>query len=148
MKRSFLLPHWCKVTGTVLFALVILWYVFLIVYVGDSHEKWGEIAAKTPKVLHGIDVILLAISMLMIAFSREKDEDEYVAAVRGKYLVLAFYIDCVVLIIATLAVTAYDIRYFATVAVSQMFLILFLHIVMFNIAMAVIRSRNRKEARS
>jgi hypothetical protein len=78
----------------------------------------------------------------MMAFSRERDEDEYVAAIRGKYLMLAFYVDTVFLIITTLIFHGWD---YLPIVAAQMFLILFLHVVMFNIAMAVIRRRRSRE---
>ncbi len=49
--------------------------------------------------------------------------------------------------VAITAFTVYSIDHLNIMAM-QMFLILFLHIVMFNIAMAVIRRRNKKEARN
>jgi hypothetical protein len=88
--------------------------------------------------------ILTGVSLLMIAFSRERDEDEYVAAIRGKYLMLAFYVDTLFLIVALLASTPFYWGYMS-VAAGQMFLILFLHVVMFNIAMVVIRRRRSRE---
>jgi hypothetical protein len=88
-------------------------------------------------------ITLLASSMLMVAFSKERDEDEYVAAVRAKYLTLAFFIDFVFVAVTAFAVNGLDYLYIMSI---QMFLILFLHIVMFNVAMAIIR-RKAKSAR-
>jgi hypothetical protein len=87
-------------------------------------------------------VTLLSAAMMMVAFSRERDEDDYVASVRGRYLMLAFYIDFVFLVVT--AFTVHDLDYLNVMAM-QMFLILFLHIVMFNTAMAVIRRRRGHE---
>ena len=78
--------------------------------------------------------------MTMVAFSREKDEDEYTAAIRSRYLSLAFYADTLIVVIGTLAI--YEFSYL-NFMVIQMFLVLLLYIVMFNIAMWHIRTENK-----
>ncbi len=69
-------------------------------------------------------------------------EDEYIASVRAKYLMLAFYIDFVFLVVT--AFTVFDLDYLNIMAL-QMFLILLLHIVMFNVGMTIIRRRRGHE---
>lgn len=83
----------------------------------------------------------ISISMLMVGFAREKDEDEYTAAIRSYYLTLAFYIDTAIIIVGTLVL--YNIDYLSFMLV-QMFLVLFIYIVLFNIAMLRIRKANKR----
>lgn len=140
MKTNLLMPHVCKTVGLIIMLpLAAAWLVFLF-FNGES-----GILSRIADILNehtGIFVALLALSMIMAAFSREKDEDEYVASIRGKYLMLAFYADFVFLVITSFLV--YDLDYLYIMAI-QMFLILFLHIVMFNAAMAVIRRRRGRD---
>jgi hypothetical protein len=137
------MPHWCKIVGLILFGLVVLIWVVFLIKMGNDPGYAQKHFSESPKILGGIDLILLAVSLLMLAFSREKDEDEYVASVRGKYLIIAFYLDTVFLILGGLTVSYHQI--FVRFVLLQMFLILFLHIVMFNTAMAIIRRRRGHE---
>ena len=131
--------------------LVMSWLVYWIHQAGRfsmTEVKIGPFGKFGDAIETAIDgsmdvyIILVAASMLMAAFSRERDEDEYVASVRGRYLMLAFYVDFVFVFITSLMVHDLDYPYIMSV---QMFMILFLHIVMFNIAMAVIRRRRSHE---
>ena len=137
MKRSFLLPHWCKVVGLsvmVPFTVVGLILIFIqpdwLDFIWDGHNVMATF------------ITLLSVSMLTVAFSCEKDEDEYVASERSKYLMLAFWIDFA--FVAITSFTVYGLDYL-NIMTMQMFLVLFLHIVMFNTAMFVIRRRRSRE---
>ncbi len=133
------MPHWCKIAGLIVIVpLIVAWLVFLFF----SHVAALGAIADFINGNAGVSIAVLAAAMLMAAFSRERDEDEYIASVRAKYLMLAFYIDFAFLIVT--AFTVHDLDYLNVMAV-QMFLILFLHIVMFNVAMAVIRRRRSHE---
>lgn len=141
MKKNLLLPHACKIVGWfIMVPLIILW---IMAWLDDNLGKLGNWANDFlfEKFMDPY-LILIAGSMLMVAFSRERDEDEYVASVRSKYLMLAFYIDFIFIVVTTL--TVYEFDYLNIMAI-QMFLILFLHIVMFNMAMFVIRRRRSHE---
>ena len=140
------MPHWCKIAGLILFGLVVVYWISLWIYAGCDSYALGRLIAKMLEnnSFASGDVIVLLVSTMMMAFSREKDEDEYVASMRGRYLTIAFYVDFVFLFIALLIF--HDMNSFVQIAAWQMFMVLWLHIVMFNIAMAVIRNRNKKEA--
>ncbi len=134
------MPHWCKTAGLVIMVPLILAWLTVLLF-GTS----GKFLDALGNILdENIDryIVLLSVSMLMAAFSRERDEDEYVASVRGKCLMLAFYIDFVFVLVT--AFTVYGINYI-TIMMIQMFMILFLHIIMFNTTMAVIRRRRSHE---
>ncbi len=133
------MPHWCKIAGLIVMVpLIFAWLVFLFF----SHVAALSAIAEFINENAGISIAVLAAAMLMAAFSRERDEDEYIASVRAKYLMLAFYIDFVFLVVT--AFTVFDLDYLNIMAL-QMFLILLLHIVMFNVGMAIIRRRRGHE---
>ena len=133
------MPHWCKIAGLIVIVpLIVAWLVFLFF----SHVAALGAIADFINGNAGVSIAVLAAAMLMAAFSRERDEDEYIASVRAKYLMLAFYIDFAFLVVT--AFTVFDLDYLNIMAL-QMFLILLLHIVMFNVAMAVIRRRRSHE---
>ncbi len=133
------MPHWCKIVGWVIMVpLIFAWLAYLFLSDVKALDAIGGFIDKNT----GICIAILAAAMLMAAFSRERDEDEYVASVRGRYLMLAFYIDFLFLVVT--AFTVFDLDYLNIMAL-QMFLILFLHIVMFNVAMVMIRKRRSHE---
>ena len=54
----------------------------------------------------------LTIALLLISFSRERQEDEYIAALRAKALVWAVYVSYVILIIGTVSIYGDAYLYF------------------------------------
>ena len=156
MKRTFLLPHRCKIAGwIVMVPLVIVWLLYWLDNIeaplmnfppfGDglgNLGKVGKIAGTIVDHWPTAYIIAIAASMMMVAFSRERDEDEYVASVRMKSLMISFWVDFTILAIATVTIYNFDYLY---VMSTQMFLVLFLHIAIFNISMAVIRRRRGHE---
>lgn len=132
MKKQLLLPHACKNIGWILLAPSL---ITGILYLINPDIPFAQYAWYDELLVIG-----LTISMTMVAFSREKDEDEYTAAIRSRYLSLAFYADTLIAVIGTLAI--YEFSYL-NFMVIQMFLVLLLYIVMFNIAMWHIRTENK-----
>ena len=62
--------------------------------------------------LDEVSVIGLTIALLLISFSRERQEDEYIAALRTKALVWAVYVSYVILIIGTVSIYGDAYLYF------------------------------------
>jgi hypothetical protein len=133
------MPHRCKIAGIILLGLYVL--SGIVLWLCIEFDACNLIQGSAQGA--GVDTIILVTLLMLIAFSREKDEDEYVAAIRGKYLMLAFYVDFVLLVVALLTVRNMNDLY--GIAVMQILMILFLHVVMFNIAMAVISRRRSRE---
>jgi hypothetical protein len=80
-------------------------------------------------VLNEILGISIIISALLVAFSKEKTEDEYIAKTRLESLVWATYFNYGILLVAILFV--YDLAFF-WVMVFNMFTLLLFFIVRFN----------------
>lgn len=80
-------------------------------------------------ILNEILGVLLIISGVLLAFSKEKDEDEYIAQIRLSSLVWATYVNYAVLLLAFLFV--YDLS-FLWVMIFNMFTILVFFIIRFN----------------
>jgi hypothetical protein len=103
MKSRYLLPHLYKKIGGVLFlvflALAIMslsFQVNLSWLAYDTSKAWSDGNLTDELAITG-----LIISMLMIAFSKEKNEDEYIAVVRLESLQWGIYINYGLLIIGT-----------------------------------------------
>ena len=57
-------------------------------------------------------VVGLTVALLLISFSRERQEDEYIAALRTKALVWAVYVSYIILIIGTVSIYGDAYLYF------------------------------------
>ncbi len=130
MKSKYLLPHlykkigWCIsiplfIIGLLLFPLElsdgVTWLNWLNKFPGEFTDE--VIAAG------------LIIGMLLVAFSKEKIEDEYINKVRLESLQISVLINYLLLIICILLI--YDVE-FLSVMTYNMFTILLLFIIRFN----------------
>ncbi|MFK5880445.1 MAG: hypothetical protein QM478_13230 [Flavobacteriaceae bacterium] len=73
--------------------------------------------------------ILLIVGGLIVAFSKAKDEDEYISKIRTESLIWATYVNYGILILAVIFV--YDMAFF-NVMIYNMFTILFFFIIRFH----------------
>jgi glucan phosphoethanolaminetransferase (alkaline phosphatase superfamily) len=89
-----------------------------------------------------IMIVGLIVSMIFIVFSKEKDEDEYIAQIRMYSLVWSILIGSALLLLATVFVYG---LYYMTVAFLNMFLILFLFVIKFNIELYKFRRTGRDQ---
>ena len=89
---------------------------------------------QTPinNVLNEICGVLIILSGLLVAFSKEKEEDELISMIRLESLVWATYWNYAILLLGFVLV--YDMA-FLTVMVFNMFTILILFIIKFNWAL-------------
>ncbi len=93
-------------------------------------------------VLNEILAILVILSGLLVAFSREKDEDELITKIRLESLVWATYWNYGILVLAFLFL--YDFTFY-WVMVFNMFTILYLFIIRFTIVIHKLRKSTRNE---
>lgn len=87
-------------------------------------------------ILNEILGILVIVGSLLVAFSREKDEDELITKIRLESLVWATYWNYGILVLSFLLV--YDISFY-WVMIFNMFTILFLFIAKFNLKLWSLR---------
>jgi hypothetical protein len=93
-------------------------------------------------VLDEILSILLIIGALLIAFSKEKSEDEFISKIRLESLVWATYINYAILALAIIFV--YDIAFF-WVLIFNMFTLLVFFLIRFNWALYKFKNQNSNE---
>lgn len=131
MKSKYLLPHVYKKIG---------WFITIpLLLIGILLFPLGEKLTflRSPTWLDTFpgqytDEVIAAgliIGMLLIAFSREKNEDEYINKIRLESLQISVLINYLLLIICILVV--YDVEFLA-VMTYNMFTILLLFIIRFN----------------
>ena len=144
MKNKLLLPRIYRPIGCILLPLAIAVMVafysysftipFLHYHPGQvTNALSGEsdfILSKTFSADYTgtVGMVLTFLSLFMIAFSREKNEDEYVGFIRMKALQISVYANYLVLGIASLIIFGLS---FFTVMVMNMFTILVLFILIY-----------------
>ncbi len=138
MKTNFLFPYRFKKIGWILFIpSVVLGLLYLIfdftpdflhvkaLFLGESGLFYGS----NDNLIDEIAGVFIIVSSLMIAFSKEKTEDEFLSRIRLESLVWATYVNYIVLILGILLV--YGMTFFYILIVN-MFTILFFFIIRFN----------------
>ena len=99
--------------------------IFINAFFGDKHF----IGIVNNNVLNEILGVLIILSSLLVAFSKEKSEDEYISQIRFESLAWAVYFNYTILILTFLFI--YDFA-FLWVMVFNMFTVLLFFIVRFN----------------
>ena len=144
MKQKFLFPNsykkygWLLLVPTLIFGAIAIFSsyepeflevnVFAIFNEGIFGKKENFSIIKN-NILNEIIGVVLIISSLLVAFSVEKDEDEFISKIRLESLVWATYVSYGILLLTILFV--YDISFF-TVMLFNMFTILWFFIARFN----------------
>jgi hypothetical protein len=108
-------------------------------------ELSGKVGYYVGTYLDTLAIVLTIIVLLMIAFSKEKIEDEYVAQIRLESLQWAVYCNFALLIIFTLFVYGFD---YYDVTVYNMFTPLVIFILRFNYILHIKPSFEKNPERS
>ena len=157
MKKNYLLPHAFKKIGLAMFVPFLAACVWLLL--GPGECEW--LSVKVPALLtldlmatsqwfgmtvtdpvNEICMLGLLISLVFLALSKEKDEDEMTAAVRMQSFVWSFWCTAIVMLIVILFVYDFAFMYFAF---ASMFVCFILYICKFNYEMIKIRRLQNEE---
>jgi hypothetical protein len=137
MNSRYLFPHYFKRIGWLLtiptmvigllmmFSNLNLSFMEISIHKDTLHLFAGDYNDLSDELLS----ILLIIGLNLIAFSKEKIEDEWVSKIRLESLQWGVYINSFILILATLFV--YELNYL-TVMTFNMFTVLIFFIIRFN----------------
>jgi hypothetical protein len=157
MKTNYLFPNRFKKIGWLLFIPGIILGIVFLIYESDislfnisvfaiaeeeilSDATYFSILRNN--VLDEITSLLLIIGALLIAFSKEKSEDEFISKIRLESLVWATYMNYVILILAIIFV--FNMTFF-WVLVFNMFTLLVFFLVRFNWALYKFKNQIRDE---
>lgn len=144
MTTSFLLPNRYKLIGWIIFIPAAIFGI--IISITGFEIEWlhgkvfsffnGEILKHNQSfqfietdLTNTLVGVLFIIGAMMVSFSKEKKEDEYIAEIRLSSLLWAVWVNFIFLLIAFLFV--YGTAFF-TVMVYNMFTILIIFIIRFN----------------
>ena len=145
MKTNYLFPVIFRKIGWIMF---IPFFVLVIAYLSDCDLTFpsSKVFSLIPFGIMNNDdwgdeliVLGLTVSLIFIAFSRERDEDECIAEIRMHSLVWAIIVNYALLIVATFLI--YDIAYLYFIDIN-IFTVLFLFIIKYNIALYKFRRIN------
>lgn len=151
MKKNYLLPHNFKMIGLIMlvpFLVACIWLLcgpcegdwFIVdvpaLFTLDiaSTSEWFGMTATDP--VNEICMLGLLVSLVFIALSKEKDEDEMTAAVRMQSFVWSFWCTAILMLVAILFVYDLAFMYFAFASVFVCFI---MYICKFNYEMIKIR---------
>jgi hypothetical protein len=144
MQENYLLPASFKKWGWSIFVSSAILGIFPLFYnwepafleldvpaifIDDLIENKAIIGMTNNNILNEICAVLVIIGGLMVAFSKEKYEDEFIASIRLKSLVWATYLNYGILLLALILV--YDFS-FMWVLIFNMFTILLFFIILFH----------------
>lgn len=145
MKNSLLLPNRYKQLGFILFTPIFLIGLYMMITGFEFSWLNAKVFSLLPQFSLGtkdansrifqvnlsktIVGVLFIIVCLLIAFSKEKNEDEYIAKLRQNALLWAVLINYILLIIAFVLI--YDVG-FMNVMIYNMFTVLLLFIFRFH----------------
>lgn len=148
MKKNLLLPHSWKVPGTIVFLISMtlgitsLFDVFNFSFLDDTpvfaifassvFDEAKVFNWTTNNISDEIMAILVIISGLVVAFSKEKMEDEFIARIRLESLVKSVLLNYLILIFCILFF--YDFGFYF-VMVFNMFTTLLFFIIRFRLTM-------------
>ena len=133
MRKNYLFPTTFRKIGWCLFVPFAI-TSFICLFDG-SNEDWLKVNALSDE----LSMIGLTVSLLFIAFSKEKDEDECIANIRSNSLIWATITAYSLLIVCTMLI--YDMQYLNFVFID-LFMILFLFIIKYNIELYKFRRSN------
>lgn len=149
MKTNYLFPNRYKKAGWVLFILgILLGVVYLLAVFMDFEIDLSIIDLKVfaiavnrfagdtsyftvirNEVLDEFVCLLIVVGALLVAFSKEKSEDEFISKIRLESLVWATYVNYVILIVSIIFV--YEMIFF-WVLIFNMFTLLIFFLIRFN----------------
>ena len=96
----------------------------------NFNENSNSFRLVNNNILNEILGLLMVVSSIFVAFSKEPDEDEFISKIRLESLVWATYVNYAVLILAFVFVYGFS---FFWVMIFNMFTILIFFIIRFNI---------------
>ena len=144
MKLNYLFPSKYKKIGWFIFIPTLLFGLFTIIF--DFEPEFLDVKAFSffsddlfkedvyfgmtkNNILNEILGVLMIIGSVLVAFSKEVNEDEYISKIRLESLVWAVYLNYAILLVAIVFVFGFS---FLWVMIFNMFTILIFFIIRFN----------------
>lgn len=108
MKERFLFPYWCKYLGIVLFLAHLPIYIIVKKMMRVQFDNNDPSLFSGQHIFYVATAMTMVIGLLMIAFSKEKVEDEQISRLRLESLKWAICFNYLLLIISLTFTKGYD----------------------------------------
>jgi hypothetical protein len=112
MKSRFLFSHKWRITGIVIFIIGVIAHFINqspTDIIGTFHQKHPQIIGADSQILaDDIEYLSLVTGLLLIAFSKEKIEDEQITQLRSDSLQWAIYVNYAIFIVCTIFINGSD----------------------------------------
>lgn len=139
MKTKYLFPNYFKYIGFIILVPSLFLSVLYILASDSSLAKFiYDISGNSDMFAY----IATMSALVLVAFSKEKHEDEYIAQIRSNSLIFAVIAQNVLVIIATCAL--YGLHYL-DFAIYTLLTTLLIFVVKFNVALCRFRNGCKKE---
>ena len=118
MKNLWLLPKWCRTAGWFIFAVCAflgLYLIFIEQYLPLDFQPWSALKANTA-------IIGTLAGLFMVAFSRERVEDEFINSLRMDAMIKSFILNSIIIVL--LSLTMYGFYYVYVLSIAQYFVLL------------------------
>jgi len=160
MELKYLLPHKFKLIGGILLLAGII--LLILMYYGGFEAEWltGRVPELQSHIISGdegektisefiwnennltaeLGIVLALVGALLLGFSKERQEDEFIYKLRLESLFWALIINTVIFIVATITVYGPN---FLTIMAYNMFTPLLIYILRFNFLL--IKARAHEE---
>lgn len=109
MKTRYLFPHVYKRPAGIVFIIAVIALAALLL--SDFSFEFSFFATKKQNFIDEILCVLFIVSGLLFGFSKEKEEDEFIAKIRLESLLWATYINYALLFLAIIFVYDIDFLY-------------------------------------
>ena len=144
MKLNYLFPSNYKKIGWIIFIPTLIFGLFTIIFeyepeildtkvfaifIDEFFKEDRLLGMLDNNILNEILGVIMIISSVLVAFSKEVNEDEYISKIRLESLVWAVYLNYAILLLAFLFVYGMS---FLWVMIFNMFTILIFFIIRFN----------------
>lgn len=151
MKQNYLFPYRFKKIGWIITIPTLILGIYILytgiepkifdinvisIFDSQSSSNYSLISSRKNNILNEITMIILLLSLTLVAFSKEKNEDELIQKIRFESLIWATYINIIVLIITILFI--FDFSFFIVMEVN-MFTTLIFFIIRFNIQTSLLK---------
>jgi hypothetical protein len=108
MKERFLFPYWCKYLGIVLFLAHLPIYIIVKRVMHVQFDTNDASLFSGHHIFYVSTAMTMVVGLLMIAFSKEKIEDEQISQLRLESLKWAICFNYLLLIISLTFTKGYD----------------------------------------
>jgi hypothetical protein len=146
MKTPFLFPYWCRYLGLVLIVAHVP--IMLLRKMMDFDPPGSPIGPGLFNSQHLFFIstsLLMAIGLFILAFSKEKIEDEQISRLRLDSLQWAIYLSYILLIVSLIFSTDVYHILFLNLWVPLAFLIIRFRWVIFRLNMSIAREDNHEK---